>query len=51
MANRGWCRLDGGEHYRELAEWLRDLALKCRFADPRRELLSLARKYELGRKS
>ena len=25
---------------------LRDAARKCRFADPRRELLGLARKYE-----
>jgi hypothetical protein len=46
MADRDWWQLDGGEYYRELAEWLRDVARKCRFADPRRELLGLARKYE-----
>jgi hypothetical protein len=46
MTDRNWWQLDGGEHYRELAWWLRDVARKCRFASPRRELLSLARQYE-----
>jgi hypothetical protein len=44
--DRDWWQLDGGEHYRELAEWLRDVARKCQFASPRRELLGLARQYE-----
>jgi len=46
MADRDWWQLDGGEHYRELAGWLRDVARRCRFPNPRRELLSLARQYE-----
>ena len=44
--DRDWWQLDGGEHYRELAVWLRDVARKCQFARPRRELLGLARQYE-----
>jgi len=30
---------DGGDHYRELAEWLRELAGRCRLPNPQRELL------------
>ena len=32
--DRDWWRLDGGEHYRELAEWLRDAARKCWVCEP-----------------
>jgi hypothetical protein len=46
MTDRDWWQLDSGAHYRELAEWLRDVARRCRFASPRRDLLGLARKYE-----
>jgi hypothetical protein len=46
MDDRDWWQLDGGAHYRELAAWLREIALKCRLPHPQRELLSLARRYE-----
>jgi len=36
--DRDWWLKDGGDHYRELAEWLRELAARCRL----RELLGLA---------
>jgi hypothetical protein len=35
-----------GEHYREMARGLRDLARQCRLAGARRELLHLAASYE-----
>lgn len=35
-----------GEHYREMARGLRELARHCRFAGARRELLDLAASYE-----
>lgn len=41
-----WLR-DSGMHYRELAEWLRDIAHKCRLPNPQRELLVLAKRYDL----
>jgi hypothetical protein len=46
QADRGFWQLTGGEHYRELASGLRDLAAKCRLTNPRRELLDLARRFE-----
>jgi len=46
MADRGLWQLTGGEHYRELASGLRELAAKCRLTNPRRELLDLARRFE-----
>jgi hypothetical protein len=36
-----------GSHYRELATWLREIAHKCRLPNPQRELLDLARRYEI----
>jgi hypothetical protein len=38
MDDRDWWQLDGGEHYRELAAWLREIAGTCRLPDPQREL-------------
>lgn len=35
-----------GDHYREMARGLRDLARLCRFAGARRELLHLAQNYD-----
>lgn len=35
-----------GNHYRELAHWLRGVAAKCRLPNPQRELLGLARRYD-----
>jgi hypothetical protein len=35
-----------GDHYREMARGLRDLARQCRFAGARRELLHLAENYD-----
>jgi hypothetical protein len=34
------------QHYRELAEKLRDIARQCRFPGARQELLDLALRYE-----
>jgi hypothetical protein len=36
----------GGEHYREIAGKLREVARRCRFPGARRELLHLASNYE-----
>jgi hypothetical protein len=44
-ADRDWWRTSGA-HYRELADWLRGVAAKCRLPNPQRELLALARRYE-----
>jgi hypothetical protein len=44
--DRDWWHLDGGEHYRELAAWFREVAGKCRLPNPQHELLSLAKTYE-----
>jgi hypothetical protein len=46
-ADRDWWLTDAGAHYRELAAWLRDLAGKCHLPNPQKELLSLARRYEM----
>jgi hypothetical protein len=46
-ADRDWWRQDAGAHYRELAAWLRETARKCHFPNPQRELLNLARRYEM----
>src|SRR2546423_1199363 len=44
--DRAWCQ-SSGTHYRKLASWLREIGGKCRLPNPQRELLSLARRYEL----
>jgi hypothetical protein len=36
----------GGQHYRELASKLRDIARQCRLPGARQELLDLALRYE-----
>ena len=46
-ADRDWWSADAGEHYRELAHWLRGIAAKCRLPNPQRGLLGLARRYEI----
>ena len=43
---RDWWSENAGEHYRELAHGLRGVATKCRLPYTRKELLSLARRYE-----
>jgi hypothetical protein len=45
-ADRDWWLRDSGAHYRELAEWLREIASKCRLPNPLWELLVLARRYD-----
>ena len=45
-ADRDWWLRDAGAHYRELAAWLRERAVRCRLPKPRSELLNLARRYE-----
>jgi hypothetical protein len=35
-----------GEHYREMANGLRELARQCRFPGARKELLQLAARYD-----
>jgi hypothetical protein len=44
--DRAWCQ-SAGTHYRELAAWLREIGGRCRLPNPQRELLRLARRYEL----
>ena len=46
MDDRDWWQADGGAHYKELAVWLREVAGRCRLPYPRRELLSLAIRYD-----
>jgi len=46
-ADREWWLHNAGAHYRELAAWLRESAGKCRLPNPQKELLRLARRYEL----
>ncbi|MGC1889040.1 MAG: hypothetical protein WA709_23610 [Stellaceae bacterium] len=46
-ADRDWWSQEAGAHYRELAEWLRGIARKCRLPNTRRELAALARRYEM----
>jgi hypothetical protein len=36
-----------GQHYREVATKLRDLARQCRFPGTRQEILELASRYEV----
>jgi hypothetical protein len=45
-ADREWWSQDAGAHHRELADWLRGLAAKCRLPYPQQEILKLARTYE-----
>ena len=45
-ADRDRWRGDAGQHYRELAHWLRGIAAKCRLPYTQRELLDLARRYD-----
>jgi hypothetical protein len=47
-ADRDWWLRDSGAHYRELAEWLREVARNCRLANPQRELLTLAKQTSAG---
>ena len=47
MDDRDWWQRDGGEHYRELATKLRDIARQCRFPGARQEILDLASRYEV----
>jgi hypothetical protein len=35
-----------GEHYREVARRLREVARECRFANARQEILNLAARYD-----
>jgi hypothetical protein len=46
-ADRDWWSQEAGVHYRELAAWLREIALKCRLPCTQRELTALARRYEM----
>jgi len=46
-SDRDWWFPHAGAHYRELAHWLRGVAARCHLASPQRELLALARRYEL----
>jgi hypothetical protein len=45
-ADRDWWSQEAGEHYRELAHWLRKIAAKCRLPYTQKELLDLARRYD-----
>ena len=45
--DRDWWSQEAGVHYRELAEWLREIALKCRLPNTKRELTALAHRYEM----
>jgi hypothetical protein len=42
MDDRIWWQFNAGEHYRELAAWLREVAAKCRLPNPQQELQTLA---------
>ena len=46
VADRDWWSAHAGEHYRQLARWLRGIAAKCRLPYTQRELLDLARRYD-----
>ena len=46
-ADRDWWSAGAGRHYRELARWLRGMAAKCRLPYTQKELLNLARRYEI----
>ena len=45
-ADRDWWSVNAGEHYRELAHWLRGVAAKCRLPYTQKELLKLAKRYD-----
>jgi hypothetical protein len=45
-ADGDWWSADAGQHYRELAHRLRDIAAKCRLPYTQKELLDLARRYD-----
>ena len=46
-ADRDWWSADAGTHYRELVHWLRGIAAKCRLPYTQKELVNLARRYEI----
>ena len=46
-ADRDWWSADAGEHYRELAHWLRGIAAKCRLPYTQKELLKLAKRCDI----
>jgi hypothetical protein len=46
-ADRGWWSANASSHYRKLAHWLRGIAAKCRLPYTQKELLDLARRYEI----
>jgi hypothetical protein len=46
-ADRDWWSAHAGEQYRELAHWLRGIAAECRLPYSQRELLDLARRYDV----
>ena len=46
-ADRDWWSADAGKHYRELAHWLLGIAAKCRLPYTQKELVNLARRYEM----
>ena len=45
MQNHDWGH-STGTHYRELADLLREVAAKCRLANPNQDILKLALAYE-----
>jgi hypothetical protein len=47
VADRECWSTHAGKHYRELAHWLRGIAAKCRLPYTQKELLDLARRYEI----
>jgi hypothetical protein len=47
-ADRDWWSVDARSHYRELAHWLRGIAAKCQLPYTQKELIDLARRYEVG---
>ena len=44
--DRDWWSQEAREHHRELANWLRGIAAKCRLPYTQKELLDLARRYD-----
>ena len=45
--NRDWSSAHAGKHYRELAHSLRGIAATCRLPYTQKELLDLARRYDI----
>jgi hypothetical protein len=45
-ADRDLWSAHAGQHYGELAHWLRGIAAKCRLPYTQKELLKLARRYD-----